>query len=353
MASADSAQAVLPSLLHHNPVQLGVLSLAVEQSQKWLRSSCIMCKENETEVTEFRLLGFKGLNNLRFLLFFVLLLVYNVIVGGNLLIICLVSTNDALKIPMFFFVKHLAIADVLLTTCIIPLTLDIILKTEGVISVRGCMTQLSLFGIFVCVQCFIIAIMSYDRYVAISKPLQYTLIMDSKICFHLIFWSWFLVVSLVSSEMIYGRQFPFCGQNVVDHFFCDFGPVLALQTTDTAVARLEDLLISLVTIFFPFTFILGTYLYIFITVIKMSSTAGKIKAFSTCSSHLVTVGIHYGTLITVYVSPTNEDSPDLNKFRSLLYIVVTPLMNPILYSFRNHEIKLSLQKLFKGIKGTH
>ncbi|XP_018426215.1 PREDICTED: olfactory receptor 11L1-like [Nanorana parkeri] len=308
-----------------------------------------MCDHNETRVTEFNLLGFKGLYNYRTLLFIVLLLIYIAIVAGNLLIVFLVSTYDNLKIPMFFLLKNLAIADILLTTCVVPLMLDIVLKKEGKISVGGCIVQLYLFGIFGFVQCFIIAIMSYDRYVAISNPLDYNLIMSPNVCFLLVLGSWLLFVSLVSSEIFFISQFRFCGLNIIDHFFCDFGPVMKLSTSDTSIVMMEDFIISILILFFPFGFVLGTYIYIFNIILKIPSTNGKRKAFSTCSSHLTTVCAYYGTLITVYMSPTDDNASELNRYRALLYIVVTPLINPIIYSLRNHEIKQALQKMWKSI----
>ncbi|KAM5173168.1 olfactory receptor 5P68-like [Mantella aurantiaca] len=309
-----------------------------------------MCDVNQTQITHIRLLGFHGLEKFKTLLFIVFLLTYLVILSGNLLIIMLVATVDHLKIPMFFLLKHLAIADVLLATNVVPLMLDVILMEEGKISFVECIIQLYLFGPFGFVQCFLIAVMSYDRYLAICKPLRYASLMNSHVCLQLVIGSWLLVAVLLSSEIIVVCQFNFCGINYIDHFFCDFGPVVELSTSDTSSLMLQDLIISILMMFCPFTFIIITYMYIFFIILKISSACGRRKAFSTCSSHLATVCVYYGTLITVYMVPADNSTVNINKYRSLLYIVGTPLMNPIIYSFRNQEIKKALSKFLIKLK---
>lgn len=304
-----------------------------------------MCKDNQTEVTEFLLLGFQGLYEVKILFFIVFFLVYIVILNGNILIIILVGTFDHLKIPMFVFLQHLAAADVLLTTTVIPLMLNIIILDEKIMSVRGCIAQMYFIFIFGFVQCFFIAIMSYDRCLAICNPMHYTSIMRPHICLRMIEGSWILVV-FISTEIILVGQLRFCGLNNIDHFFCDFGPTVELATSDTSLLLQIDFGISILMVFFPFAFTVITYFTILLTILNMSSKSGKKKAFSTCSSHLATVCAYYGTLMTVSLNSAIETSSTLNKFSSLLYIVVTPLINPIIYSLRNHEIKRTIRKLF-------
>ncbi|XP_073510953.1 olfactory receptor 5P81-like [Phyllobates terribilis] len=304
-----------------------------------------MCEENQTQVTQIRLLGFQSLSKYKPLLFIVFLLTYMCILGGNLLIIILVTTIDHLKAPMFFFLKHLSIADVLLTTSVIPMMLDIIFVEEGILSFWSCVIQLYVFGIFGFIQCFLIAVMSYDRYLAIFHPLRYSSLMSPDRCLRLVIGSWCLVSVLISSENIVVIQFNFCGLNSIDHFFCDFGPVVELASSDTSVLMLQDFVISIFLIFLPFAFIIISYFCILFTILNISSTYAKRKAFSTCSSHLTTVCAYYGTLIAVYMTPSDESSSNINKYRSLLYLVVTPLMNPIIYSLRNNEIKRAIHKL--------
>ncbi|KAM3924602.1 olfactory receptor 10A7-like [Leptodactylus fuscus] len=311
-----------------------------------------MCEENQTQVTQIRLLGFRGLNKYKTLLFIVFLLTYIFILVGNFFIILLVTTIDHLKTPMFYFLKHLSTADVLITTTIIPVILDMIFFDEGILSFWGCIMQLYLFSIFGLVQCFLLAVMSYDRYLAICHPLRYSSLMTPDLCLLLVVGSWFIVNVATSNEVFVLIQYNFCGQNSIDHFFCDFGPILELTTSDTSILRLEDTAASVVIIFLPFAFIIVTYCCIFFTILKMSSAYGKSKAFSTCSSHLTTVCVYYGSLMTVYMVPADEGSSNINKYISLLYLVVTPLMNPIIYSLRNNEIKRAMQKLITALNGS-
>ncbi|XP_073479855.1 olfactory receptor 5G9-like [Aquarana catesbeiana] len=309
-----------------------------------------MCEVNQTQVTQIRLLGFRGLAKFKALLFIVILLAYLIILGGNLLIIILVTTVDHLKIPMFFFLKHLATADVLLTTSVVPMMLDIIFIDEGRLSFVECITQLYVFGISGFLQCLLIAVMSYDRYLAVCKPLHYASLMNPHVCLQLVLGSWFLVTLITSYEIMVVVQLNFCGINYIDNFFCDFGPIVELSTSDTSNLMLQDFVISIFMIFCPFTFIIITYMYIFFIILKTSSAYGRRKAFSTCSSHLTTVCVYYGTLITVYMVPVDDSTASINKYRSLLYTVVTPLMNPIIYSLRNQEIKKALRKFVIKLK---
>ncbi|KAM5171537.1 olfactory receptor 5P68-like [Mantella aurantiaca] len=309
-----------------------------------------MCEFNQTQVTQIKLLGFRGLYKFRILLFIVFLLTYIIILSGNVLIITLVAMVDQLKIPMFFLLKHLATSDVLMTTSVVPMTLEVIIKDEGRVSLVGCIIQLYFFGFCGYSQCLLIAVMSYDRYLAICNPLRYSSLMNSRVFSQLIIGLWLFVALLVSSEIAVIFQFNYCGLNFIDHFFCDFGPVVKLSTSDISALMLQDFVISIATIFLPFAYIIITYVCILVTILKISSTSGRRKAFSTCSSHLAMVCAYYGTLIIVYIVPSEESSTDTNKYRSLLYTVVSPLMNPIIYSLRNHEIRRALQKILANFK---
>ncbi|KAG8573912.1 hypothetical protein GDO81_008935 [Engystomops pustulosus] len=308
-----------------------------------------MCEVNQTAVTEFLLLGFQGLQKIKILLFTVFLLVYIVIVIGNLLIVILVSSMDHLKIPMFIFLKHLATADVLLTTTIVPFMLDILMVNEKKILVGICIAQMNFTFIFGFVQCFFIAIMSFDRCLAICNPMHYTSIMSSRVCIMMIRGCWCLML-VISNEIILVFQLEFCNLSQVDSFFCDFGPVVDLATSDPSLLILVDFIVSVLIIFFPFAFTIVTYICISVVILNISSSSGRSKAFSTCSSHLATVCAYYGTLMTVSLNPFNKGSSNLNKFLSLLYIVVTPLLNPVIYSLRNEEIKKALEKMLSNLR---
>ncbi|XP_018426217.1 PREDICTED: olfactory receptor 469-like [Nanorana parkeri] len=308
-----------------------------------------MCEFNQTQVTHIKLLGFQGLHNYKLLIFIGFLLPYLFILSGNILIIILVETNDQLKIPMFFFLKHLAAYDVIMTTIVIPMALDIIMKEEGNVPLAGCFIQLYCLAVFGYLQSFLIAAMSSDRYLAICKPLRYSSLMNSHVCSRMIIGFLVLVITLLSSESkLY--QLNFCGLNSIDHFFCDFGPLVGLSTSDTSILILQDFIISFFTFVFPFVIIIITYIYIVVTILKMFSISGQRKAFSTCSSHLSIVCAFYGTLIVVYMAPSDENSTSMNKYRSLSYTLVSPLMNPIIYSLRNHEIKSALKKTLADFK---
>ncbi|XP_069817574.1 olfactory receptor 5G9-like [Dendropsophus ebraccatus] len=308
-----------------------------------------MCEENQTQVTQIHITGFQSLHKYRSLLFIVFLLTYLFILVGNLLIILLVTIIDHLKTPMYFFLKHLSIADVLITTDIIPVTLDTVFLDEGILLFWGCMLQLYLYSIFLDFQCSLIAVMSYDRYLAICHPLRYSSLMSPELCLKLVLWLWFLASVITSSEFFVFIQFSFCGLNSIDHFFCDLAPIVELTTSDVSILVMQDFIYSIFFLFFPFVFIIMTYFRIFFTIFKISSNSGRRKAFSTCSSHLITVCAYYGTLITVYMAPSGENTSYINKYISLLYILVTPSMNPLIYSLRNHEIKRAMLKLVNVI----
>ncbi|XP_063785632.1 olfactory receptor 11A1-like [Pseudophryne corroboree] len=303
-----------------------------------------MCEDNQTEVTVFILLGFKGLYSYKILFFILFLFSYYVVLNGNLIIVVLVSISERLKIPMFIFLRQLAVADILITTIIIPMMLDIILRDTKEVSVTGCLIQTYFFDIFGFVQCIIIAIMSYDRYLAICNPMRYNAIMSPDVCRKMIAASW-LLVFIISGEIILVCQLQFCGLNYIDHFFCDFGPLVELSTSDTSLLLLVDFILCVVFMFIPFSVIIITYLIIFYAILKISLNRGRKKAFSTCSSHLATVCLYYGTLMTVYMGSSDDSSHIKNKFCSLLYLVVTPMINPIIYSLRNREIRQTLQKV--------
>ncbi|OCT90837.1 olfactory receptor 10A7 [Xenopus laevis] len=306
-----------------------------------------MCTDNNTVITNI-LLSFHDFNKFKIPLFILFLLLYSVILCGNVLIIFLVSFNKHLQIPMFFFLKHVGLADVLLTTDIIPMMLHIILNEEMIITLDGCKCQLYIFGIST-VQCLLLAVMSYDRYLAICYPLHYISVMSPDVCLLLVVGCWLLAFVVQTGEMILVYQMDFCGFNQIDHFFCDFGPLVSLTTSDTFVLTFVDLVYSFIVITFPFIFIIGTYVCIFITIFKMNSKTGRKKTFSTCSSHLTVVCTYYGTLSIVYMSPAEESSSTakMKKFVSLFYIIMTPFMNPIIYSLKNKEIRETVRKYIK------
>ncbi|XP_075422735.1 olfactory receptor 11A1-like [Ascaphus truei] len=302
----------------------------------------VMSSQNQTVLTEVLILGFQTLHSYRILLFTVFLVIYMLTVFGNLLIIMLVWSCKLLHSPMYFFLCNLSLSEILFTTNIAPNMLHVLLRDRVTMSVTGCFIQFYLFGSLAATESFLLTVMSYDRLLAICNPLHYALVMDSRFCLHLALSSWaggFLIISITLGFL---SRVRFCGLHVIDHFFCDFAPILKLSCSDTSTVEIVVSLLSSAATLFPFLFITVTYGCIIKAILRIPSAKGKEKVFSTCSSHLGVVSTYYATMIMVYVVPYNSHSLLVNKVLSLLYTVVTPLVNPIIYTLRNKEIKGAL-----------
>ncbi|XP_053575527.1 olfactory receptor 1468-like [Bombina bombina] len=306
-------------------------------------------EENQTSVITFILLGFQELHIINHFLFVLALTVYILTLLGNLLIVILVSTSS-LEAPMYIFLGQLSLADILLTTNIVPNMLHTINRKHSTISVTGCFIQIYVYGFSAATECYLLTAMSYDRYLAICQPLQYTSLMDLALCKMLVLLSWIVGSLSQLIPVILISNLNFCGPNVIDHFFCDLAPLLNLSCSDTSVLELEVFMSCLPILLFPFIFIIVSYAYISLAIHRISSTIGRQKALSTCSSHLTVVCTYYGTLMTKYMAPSKGHSLIINKVLSLLYIVGTPLCNPLIYSLRNKEIRLALLKHINLIK---
>ncbi|KAM8972606.1 olfactory receptor 10R2-like [Pelodytes ibericus] len=254
---------------------------------------------------------------------------------GNSLVILLVAVNESLHSPMYFFLSQVSVSEIFFTSNIVPTMLHLVLFEGGTMSIRGCLIQFFLMGISTIAQSFLLAAMSFDRYVAICSPLHYVKIMTFKMQVHiaLVCWLFGFLTSLLVYLFLY--QLEFCDFNVIDHYFCDMEPVLRLSCSDTSVIKEVVSLLSTPVVITPFLFIIVTYISILHTILKIPTNSGKQKAFSTCSSHLAVVCVYYGTLATLYIFKPKESSGNVNKSLPLLYILVTPLLNPIIYSFRN------------------
>ncbi|XP_071969634.1 olfactory receptor 8I2-like [Engystomops pustulosus] len=303
-------------------------------------------KMNQTRVTEFLLLGFGNLHRFRIVVFILFLIIFLFTVMGNLLIILLVSTNVRLQSPMYYFLCHLSISDIVVSTNIVPNMLGAVLYGAKQISYVGCLTQLYFYGSTIDAECFLLSVMSYDRYLAICNPLRYSSIMDFKCQVFLSLWPWLTCFTLSLFAVIPMSDFYFCRDNIIDSFYCELLPVQQLSCSDTSFLDLEAVVLSVPIFIMPCGLITVTYVYIFRTIIRIPSTTGKQKTFSTCSSHLFVVMIFYGTLISKYMIPSKGASLLTNKIASLLHTVFTPLFNPIIYSLRNRDIKMALQKVF-------
>lgn len=298
-----------------------------------------MCGENQTSVTEFVLLGFQNTHEAKIILFLFILLVHICAVFGNLSIILLVSSSYILHRPMYLFLWNLALADLIISTSIVPNMLCIVLLEGHTISLNGCLTQYFFVFVSTYSQCCLLMIMSFDRYLAICIPLRYSSIMNLNLCLRLSLWCWVVAIILIKVEVVIIVQLQFCTSNVIDHFFCDFAPLLVLSSNDVSTLFTLDYSFNIFVIFLPFICIALSYTCIFHVIFGISSLRGKKKAFSTCSSHLIIVCTYYGSLIAVYMSPSRASSMYENKFRSLIFLLLTPFTNPIIYSLRNKEIK--------------
>ncbi|KAM4691792.1 olfactory receptor 11L1-like [Rhinophrynus dorsalis] len=307
-----------------------------------------MSIKNQTRVTEFLLLGFGNLHNLNILFFVVFLIIFLCTLTGNLLIIVLVSTSQQLHSPMYFFLTHLSVSDIVITTDIVPNMLCAILLRGKKIAIASCLTQLYFFSGTTITECYLLSLMSYDRFLAVCYPLRYTSIMDFRRCVYLSVWPWLLGFTINIFGIVPISNFQFCHDNVIDHFYCDVSPIYKLSCSDISTSELIVFVFSVPSLILPCGLIIGTYIYIFYTILRIPSTSGKQKAFSTCSSHLTVVGAFYGTMITKYMIPSQGQSLLTNKIISLLHTVFTPLINPIIYSLRNQDIKTVLRKLSAG-----
>ncbi|XP_072254907.1 olfactory receptor 10A7-like [Pyxicephalus adspersus] len=300
--------------------------------------------ENWTSITTVHLLGFQASPAIQYSVFFLFLSICNVTICGNLLIITLVFFSKSLHSPMYFFLSQLSVSDILLVIDTLPGALNATLVEEAIISFSDCITQLYFLCMSGGLECLLLTVMAYDRYLAICKPLHYTLMMNRDLCFAFIILCWTLSIVTVFYNILTIKKLQFCGPNIIDHFFCDLYPLLELSCSDTKIVQLESTIICVIFIVIPFFIIIVSYVYIIITILNIPSVTGRQKAFSTCSSHLTVVSTYYGTLICVYLAPTKGQLTNMTKYLSLLYVLVTPLLNPMIYSLRNKDLKNAFVK---------
>ncbi|XP_069818837.1 olfactory receptor 1468-like [Dendropsophus ebraccatus] len=299
-------------------------------------------------ITTVFLLGFPGLSNVRVFAFLLILTIYLTTICGNLLVLTLVSYSRNLHCPMYFFLTQLTISDMMTSSDIVPNMLPMVLSNGTSMSLVGCLTQFFFFSSSEASECLLLTVMSYDRYLAICHPLHYGSIMNPRLCLKFILISWTLGFSLTSLIMINLSQLQFCRSDVIDHFFCDFDPLLRLSCSIILQTKLHLLstILNFPIILCPFLVVLISYAYIVHTILRMQSISHRHKAFSTCGAHLAVVSMFYGTLLSIYLSPENGKSIILRKVLSLAYTVLTPLTNPVIYCLRNKDLK----EAFKMIK---
>ncbi|XP_053320040.1 olfactory receptor 24-like [Spea bombifrons] len=309
---------------------------------------------NGTNIKEFWILGFENLHRFRILLFLLILLDYVVTISANVMIVLLVTTTRHVYSPMYFFLSHLSLNDILFITNIAPQLLSIVLNNGSAATIAGCFTQFYFFELSAVVETFLLTVMSYDRYLAICNPLRYSSIMELKLCVNLAASTWVSGIVLSFIHIILFRQVIFCRSNVINHIFCDLLPILKLSCSDVSVNKIAMYIISIPILYFPLICITGTYTNILLSILRISTTStGRQKAFSTCSSHLTVVCIYYGTLLFNYMVPSEGNYISLQKVGSVLYTTVTPLLNPIIYSLRNEAIRGALMSFIsKCMRGT-
>ncbi|KAM4881086.1 olfactory receptor 6C6-like [Thomomys bottae] len=305
--------------------------------------------KNKSHEIVFILLGLTDDPQLQIVVFLFLLINYILSLMGNFVIILLTLLDPRLKTPMYFFLRNFSFLEICFTTICIPRFLTSILTGDKRISYCGCAAQLFLFFLVGVIQFYLLAAMSYDRYVAICKPLHYPVIMNARGCHQLVLGSWGIGFINIIPPIIFGVQLDFCGSTKIDHFFCDASPVLQLSCTDTQLLELLAFGFCLTTLFITLFFVILSYTFIIRTILKFPSAQQRKKAFSTCSSHMVVVSITYGSCIFIYIKTKAKERVTFTKGVALLYISVAPLLNPFIYTLRNQQVKEAFKYVLQKV----
>ncbi|KAF4017210.1 hypothetical protein G4228_008855 [Cervus hanglu yarkandensis] len=296
-------------------------------------------------ITGFILLGFPCPREGQILLFVLFSAVYLLTLVGNGSIICAVRWDQRLHTPMYILLANFSFLEIWYVTSTVPNMLANFLSDNKLISFSGCFLQFYFFFSLGSTECFFLAIMAFDRYLAICWPLHYPTLMTRHLCTNLVISCWVLGFLWFLIPIIIISQMSFCGSRIINHFLCDPGPLLALTCTRVPVIELTSSTLSSLLLFIPFLFIMVSYALVLQAVLKVPSAAGRRKAFSTCGSHLTVVSLFYGSVMVMYVSPTSEHDAGMQKIVTLFYSVVTPLINPVIYSLRNKDMKHAMKKL--------
>ncbi|XP_037377574.1 olfactory receptor 10A3 [Talpa occidentalis] len=306
-----------------------------------------MKKQNQSSVVEFILLGFSNFPELQKQLFGVFLIIYLVTVMGNAIIIVIISLAQSLHVPMYQFLLNLSVVEVSFSAAIMPEMLVVLSTEKTTITFAGCFAQMYFILLFGGTECFLLGAMAYDRFAAICHPLNYPVIMNKNVFMKLVMFSWASGIMVATVQTTWVFSFPFCGPNEINHLSCETPAVLELACADTFFFEIYAFTGTILIILVPFLLILLSYVRILFAILKMPSNTGRQKAFSTCASHLTSVTLFYGTANMTYLQPKSGYSPDSKKLISLSYSLLTPLLNPLIYSFRNSEMKRALMKLWQ------
>ncbi|XP_044775238.1 olfactory receptor 8B3-like [Neomonachus schauinslandi] len=304
-----------------------------------------MAPGNVSFVTEFILAGLTDLPDLQLPLFCMFLVMYVVTVLGNLCLINLIGLNSHLHTPMYFFLFNLSFIDLCYSSVFTPKMLTNFISRKNIISYLGCMTQLYFFCFFAISECYVLTSMAYDRYVAICNPLLYNVVMSPKVCSSLMLGSYLMAFSGAMAHTGCMLRLTFCDVNTINHYFCDILPLLWLSCTSTYVNELVVFTVAGINVIVPSVTIFVSYGFILSSILSISSTEGRSKAFSTCSSHIVAVSLFFGSGAFMYLKPSSAGSMDERKISSIFYTNTVPLMNPFIYSLRNKDVKLALRNI--------
>nr|XP_004471113.1 olfactory receptor 5AP2 [Dasypus novemcinctus] len=302
---------------------------------------------NQTEVAEFILLGLSDNPDIQVILFGLFLSIYMATMVGNLGMIILIMIYPSLHTPMYYFLSSLSFVDASYSSSVTPKMLVNLVVEDKAISFSGCAAQFYFFGSFLGTECFLLAMMSYDRYAAIWNPLLYPVLMSGRICFLLVATSF--LAGFGNAAIHTGMTFSlsFCGSNRINHFYCDTPPLLKLSCSDTHINGIVIMAFSSFNVISCVMIVLASYLCILIAILRMPTLEGRHKAFSTCASHLIAVTIFFGTILFMYLRPTSSYSMEQDKVVSVFYTVVIPMLNPLIYSLKNKDVKGALKKILQ------
>ncbi|XP_078497343.1 olfactory receptor 6N2-like [Lissotriton helveticus] len=304
-----------------------------------------MNRNNVTRMTEFILVGFSDDPKVQIGLFVAFSITYTITLIGNILLVTLTLYEVALKTPMYMLLTNLSLLDIFFTTVTVPKMLYGFLAEKKNISFVGCFVQMYFLHFLGSAECFLLTVMSFDRYVAICFPLRYTQVMSTRVCRSLAYASWISGLLCPVGHTLLVSSLSYCASNKVNHFFCDAPPLLQLSCSDSTSSVLELLTLAALVVGGSFLLTLTSYVCIIISILKIRSAEGRKKAFSTCAAHLTVVSIYFGTIGFMYVRLKSSYSLDQDKLISVLYNILTPMLNPMIYSFRNKEVKKALEKL--------
>ncbi|XP_069059542.1 olfactory receptor 6N1-like [Pleurodeles waltl] len=300
--------------------------------------------QNRSTVTKFIIFGFPNLQGFQALLFWIFLTIYLLTVTGNGMILLLTNTDAKLMTPMYLFISHLSFLDMSYVTVTVPKMLAKFLMDNSDISFSGCFLQMYLFLSMAATECFLLAVMSFDRYYAICRPLHYHSRMTRKISIYLSTAAWTGGFLACFPLVVFASTLPFCGPNVIHHYYCDHPPLLQLACADTSLNVVLGSSIGFFVIISSFSLVVASYVQIILSILRIASPGGRRKAFSTCTSHLIVVNLFFLPLVFMYIRPTASYSPDTDSLIAMLYTVLTPMLNPLIYTLRNKDIRETFER---------